>query len=112
MGTATRSFDSMPGWRAQADDQPHGTWERTAQQVRVLAEELGIRLDPCAILWADVRDLLALRECLRHHLQHPATGSRYRQRLHSCCARAHLLLGGGSLPKCFEHVLNTSLRRR
>ena len=71
-----------------------GTWERTARQVQVFAGELGIALDPRAVLWADVRDLMALRECLRYHLQHPASAGWRRQHTHPCCDRAHALLGG------------------
>lgn len=75
-------------------DQAHGAWERTARQVQLFAGELGIALDLRTLIWTDVRDLMAVRECLRHHLQHPTRLDLRRQKPHPCCARSHALLGG------------------
>ena len=70
-----------------------GAWAEEARRVRLLAAELGGAVDAQALLYADVRDLIALRLCLRSHLQRRASHSRWLSRRHPCCARAHALFG-------------------
>jgi len=69
-----------------------GTWERTARHIALLAGELGIALNAEDLAWGDVRDLLAVRECLRHHLRHPPSRLPWPSARHPCCARAHVFL--------------------
>lgn len=70
-----------------------GTWDAEARRVRLLAAELGGTVDAQALLYADVRDLMALRECLRSHLGQHAARFAWRTRRRPCCARAQALFG-------------------
>ena len=70
-----------------------GTWAEEARRVRLLAAELGGAVDAQALLYADVRDLVALRVCLRSHLQRRDGHSPRLSRRHPCCTRAHALFG-------------------
>jgi hypothetical protein len=70
-----------------------GAWAEEARRVRLLAAELGGAVDAQALLYADVRDLIALRVCLRSHLQSRGRHSRWLPRRHPCCARARALFG-------------------
>ncbi len=72
----------------------HGTWERTARHVALLAGELGITIDAEDLAWGDARDLLAARECLRHHLRTRPSRIPWAFTRHPCCARAHGFLMG------------------
>ncbi len=72
-------------------------WERVAWHVAALAGELDVALDADAMALCDVRDLLALRACLRHHLRQGARRRLWLGRRHPACARAHTLL-------CFAHA--------
>ncbi len=82
-----------------------GTWDEEARRVRLLVAELGGAVDAQALVYADVRDLIALRVCLRSHLQRRARHSRWLSRRRPCCARAHALFGI-RLPRTssFDHL--------
>lgn len=69
-----------------------GMWERAAWHVAALAGELDVALDADAMALCDVRDLLALRACLRYHLRQGARRRLWPGRRHPACARAHTLL--------------------
>jgi hypothetical protein len=61
--------------------------------VRLLVAELGGAVDAQALAYADVRDLMALRVCLRSKLQRLSRHHGWLARHHSCCTRAHALFG-------------------
>ena len=47
-----------------------GTWDGEARRVTRLASDLGMAVDAQELLYYDVRDLLALSDCLRGHTGH------------------------------------------
>ncbi len=78
-----------------------GMWDMEARRVLLLAAESGLTIDTTSLLYCDMRDLIALRECLRAHLRGSARRVPWSSWRHPCCARAHTLLdlrpvrGGG-----------------
>jgi len=82
-----------------------GMWDMEARRVLLLAAESGLTIDATTLLYCDMRDLIALRECLRAHLRGVARRILWSSQLHPCRARAHALLN-------LRHVRGGGLERR